>query len=253
MHRVAHGVAGGGGVNRGDEAVNAVGTAAGEGLRPVVVPDAVRVVVVADADVLEVFADDGVVVVRAVAPGLDDAGGTAVFVGADVFGKRAAPAEIGVVERVGAVSAFVLNLLPLGGELFGADGGVGGEAVVVSEGREAFFRAQLVGGGEGFVQLGTGGGVRAGDAARRQHDVAEADVFQHRLRFVVRRGDRRRGFGVGRGVIVAPAPAAGGEQERDEEADGSVQFHGGFLCGCNNRFETNVRKASFGSLPCRAC
>ena len=71
VYGLAHRVA----VNRGDKAVDAAGIAAGEGLRPVVVPDAVRSVVIADAEVLEVFAGDGRVVVRAVTPGLDDGSG----------------------------------------------------------------------------------------------------------------------------------------------------------------------------------
>lgn len=226
VYGLAHRVA----VNRGDKAVDAAGIAAGEGLRPVVVPDAVRSVVIADAEVLEVFAGDGRVVVRAVAPGLDDGCGAAVLVGADVFSDALTTDKVGVIERVGAVGAFVFDGLSLGGEFLRAEGGVGGEAFVVGKGRQAFFGAQFVRGGEGGVQFGLGGGIGTGDAVRWQQDVAEADVRSARglnLRFVVRHGWRR--FGIDRGFVVVAASAAGGEEEQGKEADGGLGFHVGFL------------------------
>ena len=236
-HRVA--------VNRGDKAVDAAGIAAGEGLRPVVVPDAVRSVVIADAEVLEVFAGDGRVVVRAVAPSGDDAGGAAASVGTDVFCDAVTADEVGVIQRVLAVRAFVFDACALlGGEFLGTDSGVGGKAFVVGKRRQAFFGAQFVSGGKGCVEFCLGEGIGTGDGARRQGDVADVDVVDDVHRgdgFVVRAARRRRGFGIGgRGVVAAPT-AAGGKKKQGEEADGGLWFHGFSREGCGRSWRRHHR------------
>ena len=229
----------------GDVAVDAAGIAAGEDLRPVVVSDAVRIVVIADAEVLEVFAGDGRVVVRAVAPSGDDAGGAAASVGTDVFGKRTAANEVGVIQRVLAVRAFVFDACALlGGDFLGTDSGVGGKAFVVGKGRQAFFGAQFVSGGKGCVEFCLGEGIGTGDGARRQGDVADVDVVDDVHRgdgFVVRAARRRHGFGIGgRGVVAAPT-AAGGKKEQGEEADGGLWFHGFSREGCGRSWRRHHR------------
>ena len=181
--------------------------------------------------------------VRAVAPSGDDAGGAAASVGTDVFCEAVTADEVGVIQRVLAVRAFVFDACALlGGDFLGTDSGVGCKAFVVGKGRQAFFGAQFVSGGKGCVQFGLGGGVRAWRCSRWQQDIAKADVACARrqgLRLVVRYG--RRGFGIGgRGVVAAPT-AAGGKKKQGEEADGGLWFHGFSREGCGRSWRRHHR------------